>query len=314
VSLDIPDTLPAGEHVIEALVGQTITSPSFLCRIDLQLDSGALVSIVSDELWDTAEPGEPWRGAFELSAGAPLSGWDAPQGLSGERRHPLRDVAWLEGDEVMRGQVEQLWSDSPLPPPPSWFAFLAPPGARSMTLPVDGEVRAFLDGEEVQVANGVLRLHGGARVALRVQAPAGSRGAACFREHPLLELGPGRIRTGVSWHRQGLDCFAGVILHRANVSVGAEQAGGAVLDLGEVRGSVGVRVNGADCGVVFCAPWRLDVPLRAGDNEIELEVAGTLGPLVGRGVPTVYGPEDQRVCGILARPRLLLETTRRDGA
>jgi hypothetical protein len=66
--------------------------------------------------------------------------------------------------------------------------------------------------------------------------------------------------------------------------------------------------------VVVCAPRRVEVPLRAGDNLIELEVAGTLGPLVGRGVPTVYGPEDQRACGILAHPRLLLETIPRDGA
>jgi hypothetical protein len=107
----------------------------------------------------------------------------------------------------------------------------------------------------------------------------------------------------VSWHRQGLDCYAGVILHRARVH--AETATRAVLDLGAVRGSAGVRVNGEDCGVLFCAPWRIEVPLRAGENVIELEVAGTLAPLVARGVPTVYGPEDQRVNGLLARPRLL---------
>jgi hypothetical protein len=304
VALDVPETLPAGEHTIEAWCGEAVTTPSFLCRLRLDFESGARLDLVSDPLWETAAPGGEWEGAFELSTGAPLSGWDLPPAeATAQRRHPLRDVAWLEGAEVLRGQVEHRWSDSPSPPPPSWFAFLAPPGARSMTLPIDGEVRAWLDGEEVALDGEVLRLREGARVAMRVQAPAGGRGAACFREHPVLELGPGRIRTGVSWHRQGLDCFAGVILHRATVHV--EHGGRALLDLGEVRGSVGVRVNGEDCGVVFCAPWRVDVPLRAGDNVFELEVAGTLGPLVGRGVPTVYGPEDQRVCGLLARPRLL---------
>jgi hypothetical protein len=304
LTLGVPETLDAGEHTVEALVGEAITSPSFRCRLDLELASGARVSIVSDELWETAAPGQPWEGAFELSGAAPLSGWAGGEAV--ERRQPLGDVAWLEGADVLRGRVAQLWSDAPTPPPPSWFAFLAPPGARAMSLPVDGEVRAFLDGEEVHVVDGRLPLHGGARVALRVQAPPGGRGAACFREHPVLELGGGgRIRTGLSWHRQGLDCFAGVILHRARVEVPRE--GRAVLDLGEVRGSAGVRVNGAECGVVFCAPWRVEVPLQAGENLVELEVAGTLGPLVGRGVPTVYGPEDQRPCGILGRPRLLLE-------
>jgi hypothetical protein len=93
----------------------------------------------------------------------------------------------------------------------------------------------------------------------------------------------------------------------ASARVHVDRGGRALLDLGEVRGSVAVRVNGEDCGVVFCAPWRIEVPLRQGDNEFELEVAGTLAPLVARGVPTVYGPEDQRACGILGRPRLLYE-------
>ena len=308
VTLDVPEQLPAGEHVVEALVGEAITVPSFLCRLDLRLESGARLSIVSDQLWDTAAPGEDWTGAFELAAGAPLSGWDESAAVFGaERRHPLSDVGWLEGAEVTSGQVEQRWSDSPLPPPPSWFAFLAPPGARAMSLPIDGDVRAFVDGEAVAVTDGRLPLAGGARVALRVEAPAGGRGAACFREHPVLDLGAGRIRVGASWHRQGLDSFAGVILHRAQVKVA--QACKAILDLGEVRGSVGVRVNGVDCGVVFCAPWRTAVPLRAGENLVELEVAGTLAPLVARGVPTVYGPEDQRACGIVGRPRLLMPGT-----
>ncbi len=63
---------------------------------------------------------------------------------------------------------------------------------------------------------------------------------------PVLTLGGGTIRTGVSWHHQGLDCFSGVIAHRCSFT--APRAGAAVLDLGEVRGSVGVRVNGVSAG------------------------------------------------------------------
>jgi len=299
--VEVPPHLEAGEHVVEAFAGETMTTPSFGCSLRLRLRSGAVLEIGSDERWETCAAGEPWVGAYGLSAGSPLSGWGAREQI--ERRHTLTDVAWLEGEEVVRGLVPQRWSDSPEPPPPSWFCFLAPPGARSMTLPVDGEVQAWLDGEEVRIDDGVLPLRGGARVAIRVQAHAGGRGAACFREHPVLTLGDGVIRTGISWHRQGLDSFAGVILHRATVRV--ERDMDAVLDLGEVRGSAGVRVNGEDLGALWCRPWRIEVPLRAGENLIELEVTNTLAPLVARGVPTIYGPEDQRVSGLLGRPRLL---------
>jgi hypothetical protein len=165
-------------------------------------------------------------------------------------------------------------------------------------------VQAWVGGEPVDVVDGSLPLVPGVRVALRVEAPPGYRGAACFREHPVLDLGPGEIRVGASWHRLGLDCFSGVILHRAEVDVDEAAAGAAVLDLGEVAGSVAVRVNGEDAGVLAWAPWRIDVELRAGRNVIELEVANTLGPMVARGVPTPFGPEAQRRSGIVGRPRL----------
>jgi hypothetical protein len=205
---------------------------------------------------------------------------------------------------VLEGQVPQLWADAPEAPPPAWFCFTAPPGARSLTLPIVGEVEAWADGEQVACADGVVPLRGGLRVTLRVQAPAGHRGAACFTEHPLLELGEGRIEVGVSWHRQGLDVFSGVVLHRTTVEVAA--AADAVLALGEVRGSVEVRVNGERAGVVFSAPWTVPVSLRAGENVIELEVANTLGALAGRGIPTSFGPEEQRFSGLLDRPHLII--------
>ena len=72
-----------------------------------------------------------------------------------------------------------------------------------------------------------------------------------------------------------------------------------MLDLGKLRGSAEVFVNGESAGIMFCAPWTLPVRLRAGENLLELEVASTLGPLAGRGIPTAFGPEDQRFTGVL---------------
>ncbi|HET7568156.1 MAG TPA: hypothetical protein VFJ91_09215 [Gaiellaceae bacterium] len=325
LEVDAPELLDPGEHAIEVTVGRGLFRDHLVGSLLLESDSGT-VEIATDDRWEVVEdvartvypdrllPGEEqpiaggeaessWVGVFQVGLGGTWMG--APDDPEGEgRRHLLTDVAWLEGEEVLQGQAPQLWADAPDAPPPAWFCFLAPPGARSLTLPVVGEVEAWLDGEPARIEDGVLALREGARVALRVQAPPGFRGAACFREHPLLELGDGRIEVGPSWHRQGLDVFAGVIVHRTTVTL--DEDADALLELGSVRGSVAARVNGEPAGVAFSAPWRIPLRLRAGENVLELEVANTLGSLAGRGVPTPFGPEDQRFSGLLERPRLLL--------
>ncbi len=47
------------------------------------------------------------------------------------------------------------------------------------------------------------------------------------------------------------------------------------LDLGTVRETARVHLNGQDCGTVWCAPWRVEITsaLRSGQNLLEIEVA-----------------------------------------
>lgn len=47
------------------------------------------------------------------------------------------------------------------------------------------------------------------------------------------------------------------------------------LDLGEVNDIARVKLNGKDLGVVWCAPWRIDISevIKEGDNYLEIEVA-----------------------------------------
>jgi hypothetical protein len=301
ITLDVPDVLEPGEHWLSAFVGGAVHPTSFSAEVTLAMASGT-VTLVTDDRWETSGPGQAWQRPVPTGMVGALSHSDSGEGRA-PWRSPLLDTAWLEADSVGVDHAESLWADSPDAPPPSWFCFTAPPGAVSMTLPIVGQVSAWVDGSAVSVQGGVVPLAEHARVALRVQAPAGHRGAACFTSHPVLTLGPGTITVGQSWHRLGLDCFSGVIVHRTAVSV--DEAGPAVLDLGQVAGSVAVKVNGEPAGTLTYGPWRLPVSLRAGENVIEVEVANTLGPMVARGVPTPFGPEEQRFSGLLSRPRLL---------
>ncbi|MFV2066899.1 MAG: glycosylhydrolase-like jelly roll fold domain-containing protein [Pirellulales bacterium] len=48
-----------------------------------------------------------------------------------------------------------------------------------------------------------------------------------------------------------------------------------VLDLGQVHELARVRLNGSDLGIVWCAPWRVDITraLQQGKNQLEIDVA-----------------------------------------
>jgi hypothetical protein len=93
---------------------------------------------------------------------------------------------------------------------------------------------------------------------------------------------PGVLDTEIGeplpWTELGPDAtaFAGVGTYATEVELEAAPLGRtAVLDLGDVGDLARVRVNGTDCGVVWTAPWQVDVSaaLRPGRNRIEIDVA-----------------------------------------
>jgi hypothetical protein len=66
------------------------------------------------------------------------------------------------------------------------------------------------------------------------------------------------------------------------------------LDLGVVHSLARIRLNGHDLGVVWCAPWRVEITryLEATENELEIEVAN-LWP--NRLIGDSALPEEERV-------------------
>ena len=72
--------------------------------------------------------------------------------------------------------------------------------------------------------------------------------------------------------------FAGTMRYSTKVSLGADRGTFAALDLGKVRESARVFVNGKEVGSAIMAPWVVHFPssfLREGENEIAVETTST---------------------------------------
>lgn len=98
---------------------------------------------------------------------------------------------------------------------------------------------------------------------------------------------PARIRQLDSWtewghlpedQRAALRAFSGTARYRIAFDMPDPKADGWILDLGEIRHSARVRLNGRNLGTVFSIPYRLslDEGLREGRNEMEIEVTNLM--------------------------------------
>jgi hypothetical protein len=72
----------------------------------------------------------------------------------------------------------------------------------------------------------------------------------------------------------GIKYYSGIATYRKTFNLARVPEGRTYLDLGVVNDMARVRLNGRDLGVVWCAPWRVEVTgaTKAGDNLLEIEV------------------------------------------
>jgi hypothetical protein len=75
-------------------------------------------------------------------------------------------------------------------------------------------------------------------------------------------------------HESGIKYYSGIATYRKNLNLTNVPKGKTYLDLGVVHDMARVRKKGRDLGVVWCAPWRIQVTgaIKAGDNALEIEV------------------------------------------
>ncbi len=102
----------------------------------------------------------------------------------------------------------------------------------------------------------------------------------------------------VDWTRHsesGIRYFSGTATYRKTFDMTSDQAARkAILQLGTVSALAQVRLNGKDLGIVWTAPWQVELTgsVKAGRNELEIEVTN---PWANRLVGDAGLPPEQRI-------------------
>ncbi|GCB52164.1 glycosyl hydrolase [Streptomyces sp. NL15-2K] len=292
-----PLTLRAGEHVLEVVADSVHARDAVF--VDLVASAGSsATALVSGAGW-AAQTGQ-WRGHTVEHEGR----WGELQHCyAAVRPHPLPDAEWLTGAPVLGAAVLPLRSTDDVRARAQRFRFTVPPGTVSVDLPLELPAR-------VRVGNGTEQLlDGGGELTLDqplgvpteievVTAPtAVLRGGSAWR-------GPVRVRTVPAplplgdWRSLGLGGWSGGVTYTRSLEVPAGLD--PVLDLGRVRGSVAVFLDGEPVGEAFCAPYRFELCGAAGRTvRVDVTVHNTLAPYLAEATPTAWAFPSQLSSGLL---------------
>jgi len=193
------------------------------------------------------------------------------------------------------------------------FRWTIPPGARRMNMAVHGKARLWIDGRQVACPDDRVTLpagiHGPRQALLEVETASPARSAAAFRQPITYECGKGRIALG-DWRDQGLTEWSGGVAYECVIPGPANPGASRVLDLGKVRGTAEMFVNGASAGIRFTWPYRYEIgdSLVAGENHLRIEVFNTLAPLFDAISASDMIHEGQQSSGMFGPVRLLGRT------
>jgi hypothetical protein len=226
------------------------------------------------------------------------------------RPHPLPGAAWLE-DEPADDTVVALGPDAfPGQAREEWLYWTAPPGAITAHVPVDGDLRCFIDGVEVAVAGNQVTFPTTSKkpslCVARIQPNRGRTGGGLLEGPVTYQVGMGELKVG-DWGAQGLAAYSGGVRYSTSFEMGPPTGKRYRLDLGQVRGTTEILVNGELVGERIWAPYCFDITahLKEGSNTIEVLVLNTLGPYLKSTSPTPFVFAGQEVSGILGPVRIL---------
>ena len=74
---------------------------------------------------------------------------------------------------------------------------------------------------------------------------------------------------------RGIKYYSGIATYRKSFMMDGMEQGNYHIDLGVVKDMARIKLNGEDIGVIWCAPWKIDIShaLKEGENNLEIEIA-----------------------------------------
>jgi hypothetical protein len=84
-----------------------------------------------------------------------------------------------------------------------------------------------------------------------------------------------KLQDWTAHEMRGIKYYSGIATYKKTIEIGKLKSGKYYIDFGVVNDIARVKLNGLDMGVIWCAPWQIDISsaLKEGANELEIEVA-----------------------------------------
>ncbi len=308
---DVTTVLRPGDNEVEVRFTDIGGPLAVLVDAELEFDDGRLQAFVTDDAWTFQRDG-----VSVPTARRRAQTYDPRWALLRPRPHPLPRAGWFEPiahAETVLDLVPNAFAGGERTA--EWFRLTVPPGATSCTLPVASDrVSLWMDDSELSADRGMLSLPGSERehrvLTIRVEPVDGRTEGALWDGPPIFACGEGRMSEG-EWADAGLGSYSGGVTYRRQVEIDSADVTDAatILELGRVRGTAEVRVNGELIGARVWSPYRFDISaaVRPGANEIEVSVFNTLAPYLDDASPTTMVFGGQRVSGLLGPVKVVRE-------
>lgn len=292
---DITDALREGPTALVVELDGATPQDVIWLDLVLHLRDGTSLTCVSDESWSTTfETGHP------ASAKVVSRYYGQPEArYAVARPHLLPEAHWLRGRPERGSAALEFHASESAVPAAQHYRVLLPAGTTRVQLDAVPVVRAHLDGADVATDGGQLSLDQPLQqpAVLEIETPPTStqRRGSGFAGPLEVQHTAAPICLG-DWRSLGLAAWSGGVRYTRSVDLATAQDW--VLDLGNLRGSVEVHVDGELIGAAFCAPFRFDIPGRPGPREVAVTLFNTLGPFLHESTATTWVLEPQLASGL----------------